>query len=205
MLNEINGLLRITRADINPAAVTLAKAFQDYPESVYLMPDEVERRKKQLSIYRRILKGAIVYSEVFATSPRMEGVAVWQLVDGKHPAWGRRFSFSWWWTSLFMDKKTSERQKAYFKYAAAVRTRVTPERYWYLQILGVDPDFQGQGYSSRLLKPMLEWVEREALPCFLETQLETNVPLYEHFGFRVVEAGIIPGGNIKSWAMVKKP
>jgi GNAT superfamily N-acetyltransferase len=79
-----------------------------------------------------------------------------------------------------------------------------PERYWYLQILGVDPGCQGQGFSSRLLKPMLERADREGLPVFLETQLKKNVTLYEHFGFKVVEEGKITGGDLYSWAMVRK-
>jgi GNAT superfamily N-acetyltransferase len=105
---------------------------------------------------------------------------------------------------LFIDKETNKRQKAYFEYAITVRTRVTPDRYWFLQILGVDPGYQGQGFSSRLLKPLLARADREGLPCFLETQAEKNVALYEHFGFRVVEEGIIPGSGIKSWAMLRK-
>jgi hypothetical protein len=50
---------------------------------------------------------------------------------------------------------------------------------------------------------MLARADRDGLPCFLETQMGKNVGLYEHFGFRVAEAGIIPGSNVKSWAMVR--
>lgn len=204
MVDELYNLVRVTKANIKPAAVTLARAFQDYPESVYFMPDETKRRKKQPSIYRMFLKGAITSGEVYATSPKMEGVAVWQMVDGKHPAWRPGFSFGWWWLSLFTDKKTNQRREAYFKCIIAVRTRVTPERYCYLQAIGVDPAYQGQGLSGRLLKPLLARAEKQGLPCYLETQLEKNIPLYEHFGFTVVEEVLIPGSNIHSWVMVRK-
>jgi GNAT superfamily N-acetyltransferase len=205
MTEEFSGLVRLTKDHIRPAALSLAKAFQDYPESVYFMPDEVERRKKQPSIYRMFIKEAIESGEVYASSLKMEGVAVWQLENGKHPAGRRGFSLGWWWLSLFTDKETNHRREAYFEYLSALRTRVTPERYWYLRALGVDPAYQGKGFSSQLLIPMLARAEKEGLPCFLETQLEKNLTLYEHFGFRVVEKGTIPGSDIHSWVMGKEP
>jgi GNAT superfamily N-acetyltransferase len=70
-------------------------------------------------------------------------------------------------------------------------------------MLGVDPDYQGKGYASQLLRPMLARADKEGIPCYLETQLGKNVALYEHFGFRVAEQGIIPGSNVMSWAMVR--
>jgi hypothetical protein len=54
-----------------------------------------------------------------------------------------------------------------------------------------------------LLKPMFSRIDKEGLPCFLETQAEKNVALYEHLGFRVVEEGIVPGSGVKSWAMLR--
>jgi ribosomal protein S18 acetylase RimI-like enzyme len=204
MMDDLEGLIRITGKNYKPAALVLARAFLDYPESVYFMPDEAVRRKKQPAIYRMFLKQSVTYGEVYATSPGMEGVAVWQLVDGKNPAWRGGFSLGWWWLSLFTDKETNRRREAYFSYITALRTRVTPQRYWYLQAIGVDPDYRGRGFSSRLLKPMLARAEKEGLPCFLETQAENNVKLYEHFGFKVAEMGTIPGTDIHSWVMERK-
>jgi GNAT superfamily N-acetyltransferase len=203
-MDDLNSLVRITKKNLKPAALSLARAFQDYPESVYFMPDEVTRRKKQPAIYRMWLRESIVHGEVYATSSKMEGVAVWQLADGKHPAWRRGFSFGWWWLNLFTDKETNQRREAYFEYITTRRAQVTPERYWFLQAIGVDPVYQGQGFAGRLLRPMLARAEKDGLPCFLETQLEKNVTLYEHFGFRVVEVGDIPDSNISSWVMVRE-
>jgi hypothetical protein len=54
-----------------------------------------------------------------------------------------------------------------------------------------------------LLRAMFAKIDKEGLPCFLETQAEKNVGIYEHLGFRVVEEGIVPGSNVKSWAMLR--
>ncbi len=79
----------------------------------------------------------------------------------------------------------------------------TPGRWWFLWLLAVDKGRQGQGYARRLLEPMLERIEKEGLPCFLDTQKEGNVQLYRHFEFQVAEKGQIPGTQGPHWLMVR--
>ena len=89
-------------------------------------------------------------------------------------------------------------------YIDAVHQRLAPFRHGFLQTIGVDPQFQGKGYAGRLLKPMLTRMDKEGLPCYLETLDEKNVPLYEHFGFRVLDESVIPGTELTSWAMLRE-
>ena len=205
MENEKDNLIRLTKDHIKPAAVTLTNAFINYPVSVYFTPDEAKRKKLQPGISRGILRNAIGTGEVYTTSARMEGIAVWMLTQNQFNAKKQRTSLMAWLKNLFGDKESQRRHKAFFEYSDSIRKRVLPAKYWYLQMLGVDPAYQGQGFSSRLVKPMLARAKREGLPVFLETQLQKNVALYQHFGFKVVEEGNIPGSNVYSWAMVKEP
>jgi len=134
---------------------------------------------------------------------RVEGVAVWFPSNSRHNTWWSNFVSGRFFIPFIVGRSTVKRQKAFGEYAAAVRKRAVPFPHWYLQLLGVDPRYQGQGFSSRLLKPMFIRADKEGLPCYLETQSERNVELYEHLGFRVVDEGIIPGSGIKSWAMLR--
>ena len=59
-------------------------------------------------------------------------------------------------------------------------------RHWYLRQVGVDPQFQGQGYGSLLLRPALEACDRAGVPAFLEATSTANRRLYERFGFETV-------------------
>lgn len=204
-MDELDGLTRVTRSLVRPAVATLSDAFMDYPVAVFFMPDEKIRKKRQPAIYRLVVGSAIAYGEVYITSPQAEGTAVWQMVDKRQPAPKRGSSLGWWWQNLFTDKETGRRQQAFMEYSNEIRARLMPDRYWYLQMLGVAPAFQGQGYSSRLLTPMLARADREGLPVFLETQLKKNVTLYEHFGFKLMEEGTITGSDVYSWAMVREP
>ena len=203
MEDESNNIIRVTKENVKPAAETLAKAFMEYPVAVFMTPDKVTRTRTKAAVSRQILRAGIATGEVYATSARMEGVAVWMQEDGGLQDKKQR-PFRERLTSLFTDKELHKRQESFFDFSHAVRGRVVPGKYWYLQMLGVDPQYQGQGFSSRLLKPMLARADRERLPCFLETQLEKNVSLYQHFGFRVVEEGTIPGSNVHSWAMMRE-
>jgi hypothetical protein len=39
--------------------------------------------------------------------------------------------------------------------------------------------------GSALIKPILAKIDKEHLPCYLETVNEKNVPVYQHYGFEV--------------------
>jgi hypothetical protein len=51
---------------------------------------------------------------------------------------------------------------------------------------------------------MLERIDREHLPCFLETNTEKNVAIYRRFKFEVVSEDKIPGTEVTSFAMLRK-
>jgi ribosomal protein S18 acetylase RimI-like enzyme len=85
-----------------------------------------------------------------------------------------------------------------------VHARLAPFKHTYLQSLGVDPQFQGEGHAGKLLKHMLSRLDSTHMPCYLETAEEHNVRLYKHFGFRVVDESNVPGTSLTNWAMLRK-
>jgi len=88
-------------------------------------------------------------------------------------------------------------------YIDEVHGRLAPFKHWFLQAIGVDPQFQGRGCASKLLRPMLSRIDEENLPCYLETLETQNVRLYEHFGFKVIEESSVPGTSLTNWAMLR--
>jgi hypothetical protein len=55
-----------------------------------------------------------------------------------------------------------------------------------------------------LLRPVLERIDRERMPCFLETNTAKNVAIYRRFGFEVVSEDKVPGTEVTSFAMLRK-
>lgn len=70
-----------------------------------------------------------------------------------------------------------------------------PEPHWYLQVLGIRREAQGQGLGSRLLRPVLARADRDGLPCYLETADPANLAFYARFGFELARrVQLIPDG-----------
>lgn len=70
--------------------------------------------------------------------------------------------------------------------------------------MGVDPLYQGKGYASMLIRAKLRELDNQNLPCYLNTQNEDNVPIYEHFGFELVGIVPVPNSNFFYYGMLRK-
>ncbi len=205
MTSALDGLIRLSKSDIGSAVDLLTRAFWDDSLCVYFFPNEEERKKLLPVFFKFRLKQALQNGEVYATSSGLEGVAIWQhsnTVDSSYWKNLRAGGFGFYRTMgrnlvnrmMKMDQFTSQRRA---KYA------VTP--YMHLGPVAVDPELQGQGYSSKLIRPMLERLDRQELPCYLEAQSESNVSIYEHYGFEVLAKGNVPIADIPHWDMMRFP
>ena len=57
---------------------------------------------------------------------------------------------------------------------------------WYLPLIGVDPCHQSRGLGAALMKYVLEKVDAEGLPAYLEPSNPANMALYQRHGFEVM-------------------
>lgn len=72
-----------------------------------------------------------------------------------------------------------------------------------LDMLGVHPSYKGKGLGSKLLKWGLERADAEGLEVYLSASPEGK-PLYEKFGFRIVDTYSPYPGYVQS-AMIRAP
>ncbi len=77
------------------------------------------------------------------------------------------------------------------------------EPHYYLEYIGVEPEYQGQGLGSAILRHVTARADEEKAGCFLETASPQNVPLYQRFGFRVTDKKEIIG--LPAWFMWRDP
>jgi ribosomal protein S18 acetylase RimI-like enzyme len=73
------------------------------------------------------------------------------------------------------------------------------ESHYYLEYLGVAPEYQGQGFGSTIMQYITARADKENTGCYLETASPANVPLYQRHGFKVITEKQIIG--LKSWFM----
>jgi len=196
---------RLDRSHSKRAAEVLVRAFWNHPPLQYYFPDEAEREKIAPYFFSLTVFNGIRYGEVHATSPDLEGIAVWLPSDNYPVTLWRLLRSVPPSEILGFGKNGGSRMRELGQYIDAVHGRLVPFKHWFLQAIGVDPQFQGSGYAGRLLRQMLARIDEAGLPCYLETLEEQNVQLYEHFGFAVVEESSIPETSLTNWAMLREP
>ena len=204
MVAVLNNLVRLNKSDIQPAVEVLTRAFRNYPLLQYGFPGELERERIAPYFFQYILNYGVRHGEIYATSPNLEGVAVW-LTSDKYPMTFWRSIRSVPLSIIFgLGREGGARLKHAGDYIDARHKRLAPFKHWFFQTIGVDPQFQGKGYAGKLIRAMLARIDKEDLPCYLETLDEKNVRLYEHFGFRVIEKSAIPKTKLTNWAMLRE-
>jgi ribosomal protein S18 acetylase RimI-like enzyme len=184
-------------ADRTPLVSMLARAFIDDPIYLWLISGNAKRLQALFGAYLDHL--ALKHDETFMTADHL-GAALWAPPGGWHlglleeilflPDWlkviGLRHVWSRWCAVEMIQKLHPE----------------TP--HWYLMVIGIAPEAQGQGRASLLLNPVLDRCDSTGMPAYLETATPSNLPLYRRFGFEVTQQIRVPGGP-ELWLMWREP
>jgi ribosomal protein S18 acetylase RimI-like enzyme len=68
---------------------------------------------------------------------------------------------------------------------------------------GVEPDLQGQGIGSLVMREYVRRLDENGEASYLETEKPENVALYQRFGFEVVEEAAVL--DVANWFMWREP
>jgi ribosomal protein S18 acetylase RimI-like enzyme len=198
-------LLKLEKKHIEPVSCMLARAFIDAPFNAYAFPDAQGGARRIPYAYQSLLRYYSSYGRCYVTSPRLEGAAIWIHSDNlRMSLWGMITSGAVW-SGLRLGLQASRRMQAVNRYVEKKHHELAPGQHWYLFIIGVDPQHQGRGYASQLLRGMLAQIDAEGLPCYLESETRRSVPIYRHFDFEVVEEINVPGTVLSLTAMLRQP
>lgn len=198
---ELSSLYRLKRKDAKKAAAVFSRAFQNDLLAQVMFPDEDFRRKILPTYFTYRITYGILYGEVYAPSPTIEGLAVWYLSDQYEMTNWRNMRAGGMKLMFNTDKETLKRMNIIGHFTTELRNKYTSEKYWYLAPIGVDPSFQGKGFASKLMRAMLARIDSENLSALLETQDERNVKIYNKFGFEIVQEVTLPNTDVPHWLM----
>ncbi len=190
----------IDSKEISKASNVFAKAMFNDPLHIYFFPNEKTRYKKLLSIYKFLL--ITRKSNVFKTSPLLEGFCIWE-EPYKHNKFSITFKDVIFGFPLLFSVGVSTllRMIKYEKWSSNLRISNINEPYWYLQVIVVDPEYQGKGFASKLIRPIIEKAKKNNQNIFLETQNTTNVGIYKKYGLEPIIETVLPETNIKHYCM----
>ncbi len=200
-------MIPLPRSHLHIAAAMCGRAYQDNEGFSWMVPEPEIRRKLLTPIFEARLKFGLLSGEVFTTSPQVEANA--QLVPSERSSYTLSKIVRCGVLPLMarMGYARFSRMLSVGKEADSVPKQVVKGPFISLLGVAVDPAFQGKGYASRLLKPMMLLLDDRGMQCVLETMTAAYVPLYEHFGFTtIVDAPLrVTGGRVRTWYMLRKP
>ena len=191
----------LTLSDVEPAARVIAQAFMDDPLTSFMLPFKAARAKTLFKFFRAYGEINIKNGRGFGVGEPLQGVAYW-----KFPA-QESLSVSVKSLGKFLPLLFTMYPIGYFRAKPildcieALHQKHAREPHFYLDNIGVIAPARGQGLSSALIRPFLQMAEEQKVIAYTDTVTEANVPLYQHFGFELVESTPLAGTGITVYAL----
>ncbi|KPC68843.1 puromycin N-acetyltransferase [Streptomyces sp. NRRL F-6602] len=182
-------------ADLPVALRTLTRAFADYAftRHVVAADDHEERVRRFQELF--LTRVGMAYGRVWVADGGL-GVAVWTTPEkDPSPVFAE--------AGPLLAELAGDRAAAFESAERALEPYRPKEPAWFLGTVGVDPDAQGRGLGSAVIRAGLAAADEAGQPAFLETSAERNVALYERLGFSVTATVDLPDGGPRTWAMLR--
>lgn len=196
---------QLSRADLDRAVEVETQAFQEDPLWRYLIADPARRLVAARHFQRPFFRAALDRGRLYGVGTPLVGVAIWSLPGEAE------VSFAALLRAGFLRSLFSPLAPAFFKAGpifsqfSRMQRQYAPSPHYYLNTIGVVPEMQGRGVASRLIRPFLDRADSEHVGAYTETMTPSNVPLYEHFGFRCQEAYAVPKTDLTIWSFFRPP
>jgi GNAT superfamily N-acetyltransferase len=179
-----------------------AAAMQADPLQIHFFPDPGRRLEQLRALYG--FKVASVGGNIYASTPAMKGCAIWIPPGGDG---GQRFRVNMLSPLLRLLRLVPfaafGKMMHYDRFCRDLHHALIPAPHWYLDGIAVARQHQGKGHAGQLIRPILALADASGIPCYVETQNQTNVPIYARFGFRLLRAVMLPGTNVSHFAMLR--
>jgi ribosomal protein S18 acetylase RimI-like enzyme len=189
--------------DIDWATDLLTEAFLNKPPVPQLFHEP--HRKNQATYFMKCSCAyALLFGECYTNQER-DGVALWLLPGKTAMTPGRMYQAGMLSAPFKLGLSAFNRFMGFASHTDKHHKEAAPMPHYYLFALGVKPSAQGKGIGGILLKSMLKRIDQEKMPAYLETQKESNVSLYQRFGFKVAAQGAFPKlEGLCNWGMFRK-
>lgn len=199
---NISGIYRIKKKDLEKCAETAAQSFIDDESSKFILSSKLTY-ETLYNFYLVIYKSIYNKMYMFSDSENIDGFVIIAPIGSSElslldfiQAGGLKLIFLNGLDFVLRSLK-------YEKNCIKIRKNFVSSKDWYIFQFGVTPSKQGLGLGSKIMKPILYWFDSEKIACYLETQKDVNVDIYNHFGFDLKSVDTLPNKNIKQFAMLR--
>jgi GNAT superfamily N-acetyltransferase len=167
-------------------------------------PDPATSRDAMLAYYDYSILEAETYGRLVLPHGGTFGVSVWsvpldtalarQKSRHKHEVIGRE-----------MGEACLRAYAGMCDFMAGAAEPLVSEKDWYLSIIGLLPEFQGQGRGADLIRPVLEDADRVGIATYLETFTPENMSFYARLGYEASGCFREPMTGSDYWVMRRRP
>ena len=187
-------------ADADAISETLGRAFVDDPMMCFVLNDESTRPAKMPRLFKLLFKLALPYGACDVTNG-VEAVTLWRPPGKWHMPFHQYIINGREFVSIFGLGGRGLRAMSIMDF---VEKHHPKEPHYYLQVIGTDPAKQGKGYGGVVMRRQLAVADAARMPCYLESSKETNIPIYQNFGFEITSEIRVPNGGPTLYAMWRK-
>jgi len=185
-------------ADADPLAATLARAFHDDPLICFILKEEATRAEKMPRLFKLLFKLGLPHGACDVTEG-YEAAALWRPPNEWEIPWWQYITNGVEFLGIF--GLGGARHVTWVM--DVIEKRHPHEPHWYLQAIGTDTAKQGKGFGGVAIRRGLAKADAAAMPAYLESSKETNIPIYQSFGFEVTGEINLPSGPTL-WPMWRK-
>lgn len=191
----------IQKYDLNRVGDMVGGMFADDASLQYLLGDVSEKARSRYcrTTYRSMFGDAIMISTdseidnlIVLCPPGYRGIPTMRFLRNGGLA-----------TVCRVGLDAVKRSIAFEKNAVEIRTCFFNEKTWYLMTFAARAGKTHHGLGSEILRPVLDWMDKNHYSVYLETHKTVNVEMYRHFGFRIADTCFIPGSEVKQYGMLR--
>jgi ribosomal protein S18 acetylase RimI-like enzyme len=187
-----------TWADAEPLSATMARAFHDDPLICFILKDAATRTEKMPRLFKLLFKLGLPHGACDVTEG-YEAAALWRPPNEWEIPWWQYITNGAEFLGIF--GLGGARHVTWVM--DVIEKRHPHEPHWYLQAIGTDTAKQGKGFGGVAIRRGLAKADAAAMPAYLESSKETNIPIYQSFGFEVTGEIKLPSGPTL-WPMWRK-
>ncbi len=191
---------KITRGEVDPVAHSLAQAFYDDPHMSWVFRDDETRMQRLQDAFATFMRRVWLGQDEAYTHEQLIGGAIWMPPETWHMSF-----FAQLRSMPATIRAVRGALPRLMKVLTYMERKHPHEPHWYLPVVGVSTAWQGRGFGSALLRPVLERCDGEGVPAYLEASTPRNRALYERNGFEVVEECRYVADGPPMWLMWRVP
>jgi GNAT superfamily N-acetyltransferase len=173
---------KLTAADLIDVVEGVARSFYEDPIFKWIVRDDGRRLRELERGFALFARRIWLPQDEAYTTDRLIGGAFWMPPGTWHVSLFKQLSMLPSMAVILRGELPR-----LLRVLNTIEAKHPHERHYYLPVIGIRPEWQGRGFGSALLRPILERCDRERLPAYLEASSPRNRALYERHGFAAVE------------------